>query len=189
MKSWIKVTLLAAGLASAGLAGYGAGKMGAYAQGGPGMMGQGQGQGQGMMGQGMPGQGMMGQGQGQGQGMMGQGMPGQGMPGHGMMGQGMMGERGPGAQGMRGDHRTMGRHGSGPFAGFFINRDNKNLTNDDVKKIAEAGLLWFGERGWKIGDVKDAGSRTAEFALTAENGGVIARFTMDRDTGRVRRIA
>ena len=72
---------------------------------------------------------------------------------------------------------------------FFINRDNKNLTNDDVRKIAEAGLLWFGERNWRIGEVKDAGSRTAEFTLTAENGGVIARFTMDRDTGRVRRIA
>jgi len=169
MKSWIKVTLLAAGLASAGLVGYGAGKMGAHAQGGPGMMGQ----------------GMMGQGQEQGQGMMGQGM----------MGQGMMGERGrgagPRAEGGRGEHRHMGgqHHGRGPFAGFFINRDNKNLTNDDVKKIAEAGLLWFGERGWKIGEVKDAGSRTAEFALTTENGGVIARFTMDRDSGRVRRIA
>lgn len=151
MKGWIKVTLLAGGLATAGLVGYGAGKMGAYAQGGPGMMGQ-----------------------------------------------GMIGERGPGGgpppwaqQGGRGDHHHMRghHHGRGPFAGFFINRDNKNLTNDDVRKIAEAGLLWFGERGWRIGEVKDAGSRTAEFALTTENGGVIARFTMDRDTGRVRRIA
>lgn len=156
MNRVIKVTVLAAGLATAGLVGYGAGKMGAHAQGGPPAMGQ----------------GMMGQGMGQG------------------MGPGMMGERGPGARmdGMRGEHRGMGRHG-GPFAGFFINRDNKNLTNDDVRKIAEAGLLWFGERNWRIGEVKDAGSRTAEFALTTENGGVIARFTMDRDTGRVRRIA
>jgi hypothetical protein len=163
MRRWITMTLLAGGLATAGLVGYGAGKMGAYAQGGPSMMGQGM----------------------QGQGMMGQGNPGPGM----------MGERGPGAgpraEGMRGDQRHMRghQHGSGPFAGFFINRDNKNLTNDDVRKIAEAGLLWVGERGWRIGEVKDAGSRTAEFALTTENGGVIARFTMDRDTGRVRRIA
>ncbi|WP_291296591.1 hypothetical protein [Elioraea sp.] len=172
MKNWIKVTLVAGGLASAGLAGYGAGKMGAYAQGGPGMgpgMGQGQGMGPGM------GQGM---GPGQGQGM------GPGM-GQGMMGQGM-GERG------RGHHAHGGQMGgrmSGPFAQFFINRDNKNLTNDDVKKIAEAGLLWFGERNWRIGEVKDSGSRTAEFVLVTTEGGVIARFTMDRDSGRVRRIA
>jgi hypothetical protein len=155
MNRVIKVTMLVAGLAAAGLVGYGAGKVGAHAQGGPAMMGQ----------------------------SMGPGMR-QGM---------MMGERSPGAgpraDGMHRHHMRGGQHGPGPFAGFFINRDNKNLTNDDVRKIAEAGLLWFGERGWKIGEVKDAGSRTAEFALTTENGGVIARFTMDRDTGRVRRIA
>jgi hypothetical protein len=154
MRRWIKVTLLAGGLATAGLVGYGAGKIGAHAQGGPGMMGQ----------------GMMGQGMGPG---MGQGM-----------GPGMMGERGHG-----GGHRHMGGRHGGPFAGFFINRDNKNLSNDDVKAIAEAGLLWFGERGWAIGEVKDAGSRTAEFTLTTREGGVIARFTMDRDTGRIRRVA
>lgn len=92
----------------------------------------------------------------------------------------------------RGDHHRgeLGRHGGpGGFGRIFINRDNKNLTNDDVRKIAEAGLLWLGERNWRIGEVKDAGSRTAEFTLVTENGGVIARFTMDRDTGRVRRIA
>ncbi|WP_144299358.1 hypothetical protein [Elioraea rosea] len=165
MNRWIKVTLVAGGLASAGLVGYGAGKMGAYAQGGPG-----------------PGPGMMTEGGPRGPGM----------------GPGMMGPRGEGGQpqwmmgehGRRGDHRGYHAHGGrgGTFAQFFINRDNKNLTNDDVKKIAEAGLLWFGERNWRIGEVKDAGSRAAEFTLTTENGGVIARFTMDRDTGRVRRI-
>ncbi len=162
MNRMIKVTVLAAGLAAAGLVGYGAGRVGAHAQGG---MGQGMGQG---MGPGM---------------MMGERGPGGGPRGEGMRGEGP----GPWAQG-GGEYRHMGRHG-GPFGGFFINRDNKNLTNDDVRKIAEAGRLWFGERGWRIGDVKDAGSRTAEFALTTDNGGVIARFAMDRDTGRVRRIA
>lgn len=163
MNRWIKVTLVAGGLASAGLVGYGAGKMGAYAQGGPGM-------GPGMM---------MGEGGQRGPGM-GPGM-GQGM------GPGMMAERGRGHHGHHGGQ--MGGRMGGPFAQFFINRDNKNLTNDDVKKIAEAGLLWFGERNWRIGEVKDSGSRTAEFALVTTEGGVIARFTMDRDTGRVRRIA
>ncbi len=176
MNRMIKVTVLAAGLATAGLVGYGAGKMGAHAQGGPGMMGQG-----------MMGQGMMGQGMGQGPGyMMGERGPSAGPRGEGPRGDGPP----PWAQGRRDGHHHMGgQHRRGPFAGFFINRDNKNLTNDDVRKIAEAGLLWFGERNWRIGEVKDAGSRTAEFALTTENGGVIARFTMDRDTGRIRRIA
>jgi len=157
MNRWIKVTLVAGGLASAGLVGYGAGKLGAHAQGGPG-----------------PGPGMM----------MGEGGP-RGPGGGPGGGPGWQRGDGPGHGGEHGRHGGMG----GMMGRFFINRDNKNLTNDDVRKIAEAGLLWFGERNWRIGEVKDAGSRTAEFTLTAENGGVIARFTMDRDTGRVRRIA
>lgn len=168
MNRLIKVTLVAGSLATAGLVGYGAGSMGAHAQGGPGMPGSGPGM-------------MMGE---RGPGPMGE------------RGPGPMAERGPGGfqrgdgHGPRGEHRHMrGEHGRGPFAGFFINRDAKNLSNDDVRKIAEAGLLWFGERNWKIGEVKDAGSRTAEFSLTTAEGGVIARFTMDRNTGRIRRIA
>lgn len=160
MSRILKVVLVAGGLATAGLVGYGAGSMGAFAQGGPG-----------------PGPGM-GPGAGGGPGMM--------------MERGD-GPRGPGAErraAMRGEHRGEGRHQhrGGPFAGFFINRDNKNLSNDDVKKIAEAGLLWFGERNWRIGDVTDAGSRTARFTLTTENGSAIATFEMDRNTGRVRRV-
>jgi hypothetical protein len=159
MSRILKVMLVAGGLATAGLVGYGAGSMGAFAQGGPG-----------------PGAGM-GPGPGGGPGMM--------------MERGD-GPRGPWAErrGERGERGERGwqRHRGGPFAGFFINRDNKNLSNDDVKKIAEAGLLWFGERNWRIGDVTDAGSRTARFTLTTDNGGVIATFEMDRNTGRVRRV-
>jgi hypothetical protein len=157
MSRIVKVVLVAGGLATAGLVGYGAGKMGAFAQGGPGM------------------------------GPMG----GPGM----MMERGDGGPMGPGSwrdgprrgeRGERGWHRGEHRHG-GPFGRFFINRDNKNLTNDDVKKIAEAGLLWFGERDWRIGEVSDAGP-AARFTLTTENGGVIAAFEMNRDTGHVRRV-
>lgn len=160
MSRILKVVLVAGGLATAGLVGYGAGSMGAFAQGGPGMG------------------------------------PGMGPGG----GPGMMMERGDSPSGwsewrgaMRGERGERGwqrghHHRGGPFGGFFINRDNKNLTNDDVKKIAEAGLLWFGERNWRIGEVTDSGSRAARFTLTTENGGVIATFEMDRDTGRVRRV-
>jgi len=162
MNRSIRMTLLAGALATAGLAGYGAGKLGAHAQGGPGMD---------------PGM-MMGEGGPRGPG---------GGPG------GPAWQRGDGPPHWRMAERGRGVKGHGDIGGmmgrFFINRDNKNLTNDEVRKIAEAGLLWFGERNWRIGEVRDAGSRTAEFTLVTENGGVIARFTMDRDTGRIRRIA
>lgn len=157
MSRILKVVLVAGGLATAGLVGYGAGSMGAFAQGGPG-----------------PGPGM---GPGGGPGMMME--RGDGPSGWAERRGAMRGERGW----QRGHH-----HRGGPFGEFFINRDNKNLTNDDVRKIAEAGLLWFGERNWRIGEVSDSGSRAARFTLTTENGGVIATFEMDRDTGRVRRV-
>jgi len=176
MNRWIKVALLAGGLATAGLVGYGAGRVGAYAQGGPGPgMGPGM-----MMGEGGP--------RGDGPGWYRGDGPGW------ARGDGPRWQRGDGPgwhRGERGGHgREYGRHGGmgGPFGRFFINRDNKNLTNDEVRKIAEAGLLWFGERSWRIGEVKDAGPGMAEFTLTTDNGGVIARFTMDRNTGRVRRV-
>jgi hypothetical protein len=152
-----RVALVAGGLAAAGLVGYGAGSMGALAQGGPG-----------------PG---MGPGPGGGPGMMMERGDGP---------RGPWAERAP-MRGERGWHRGEPGRG-GPFGRFFINRDNKNLSNDEVRKIAEAGLLWFGERNWRIGEVTDAGSRTARFTLTTENGGVIATFEMDRNTGRVRRV-
>jgi hypothetical protein len=163
MSRILKVVLVAGGLASAGLVGYGAGSMGAFAQGGPG-----------------PGPGMW-PGPGGGPGMMMERGDGPRSP-WAERREAMRGERGE-----RGWHRGQ-HHRGGPFAGFFINRDNKNLSNDDVRKIAEAGLLWFGERNWRIGEVTDAGSRTARFTLTTENGGVIAIFEMDRNTGRVRRV-
>lgn len=157
MSRTLKVILVAGGLATAGLVGYGAGSMGAFAQGGPGT------------------------GPGGGPGMMMERGP------DGPMGpRGWRDGAGRGERGERGWHRHR-HHRGGPFGGFFINRDNKNLTNDDVKKIAEAGLLWFGERNWRIGEVSDAGP-SARFALTTENGGVIATFEMNRDTGRVRRV-
>ena len=148
-----KTILVAGALATAGLVGYGAGRVEAWAQ--PGMG---------------PGMG-----------------PGQGP--------GMMAERGPAPRwdGPRGDwgrghHPGEARGEGGLLRGFFINRDNKNLSEEEVRRIAEAALLWFGERNWRIGEVKALGAREAEIAVTTADGGVIARFAMDRDTGRVRRI-
>ncbi len=147
-----KTILVAGALATAGLVGYGAGRVEVWAQ--PGMG---------------PGMG-----------------PGQGP--------GMLAERGPGPRwdGSRGDwgrnhHPGEARGEGGLLRGFFINRDNKNLSDEEVRKIAEAALLWLGERNWRIGEVKALGAREAEFAVTTAEGSVIARFVMDRDTGRVRR--
>lgn len=163
MNRGLRVVLVAGGLAAAGLVGYGIGAMGAFAQGGPGMGPR--------MGPGGPGM------------MMERGdapaAPGWG-PGWWREGRG--GDR-PGPGFYRGEHR----HG-GPFGRFFIHRDAKNLSNDEVRKIAEALLLWFGERNWRIGEVTDAGARTARFTLTTAEGGVIAVFEMHRDSGRIRRV-
>lgn len=156
----VKVVLLAGGLATAGLVGYGAGRMGAWAQ--PGM-----------------GPGM---GPGQGAGMMAERGPGPRWDGQGPQWDGPRGGWG------RGPHRADAKGERGLLRGFFINRDNKNLSDEEVRKIAEAALLWLGERNWRIGEVKALGAREAEIAVTTAEGGVIARFVMHRDTGRVRRI-
>jgi len=149
MSRIVKVVLLAGGLATAGLVGYGAGRLGAHAQPGPGAG----------------------------------------------MGPGMMAERGPGPRwdGQRGEwgrgpQRGEARAERGLLRGFFINRDKKNLSDEEVRKIAEAALLWLGERNWRVGEVKALGAREAELAVTTTDGSVIARFVMDRDTGRVRRV-
>ncbi|MDW8444701.1 MAG: hypothetical protein RML45_10720 [Acetobacteraceae bacterium] len=152
MSRIVKVVLVAGGLAAAGLAGYGAGRIGAWAQ---------------------PG---MGPGMGQGPGMMAERGPGPRWDG-----------QGPRWDGPRGAWQRE-PHRGGLLRGFFINRDNKNLSDEEVRKIAEAALLWLGERNWRIGEVKALGAREAEIAVTTAEGGVIARFVMHRDTGRVRRI-
>ena len=99
--------------------------------------------------------------------------PGFGRPMHpGMMGMGrhMGGEPG---MGMR------------PFGLIYPQADRK-LSPADVQKIAEAFLLWNGNHTWKVTEVAPAGD-VIGFALSTPDGSVIARFTMDPRTGRVRR--
>jgi hypothetical protein len=109
------------------------------------------------------------------------------------------GPRGPmgGPMGGPGMHHPMGgeehhhgwHHGPrGPFSGLIFHREDKQLTAAEVQKIAEGFLLWQGERSWKVTDVHEAANNAVEFSFTTQNGGVIARFSMDRKTGRVQRI-
>ncbi len=101
---------------------------------------------------------------------------------HGPMG-GHMG--GPGGM----HHGMHGHHGRGPFGGLIFPREDRALTTAEVQTIAQAFLLWHGERSWKVVEVKEAANNTVEFALATAEGSVVARFSMDRKTGRPRRIA
>lgn len=115
---------------------------------------------------------------------------GQGM----MMGQGP-GERGPGERGPgeRGWHRHRDQADAGPMrmrgplTGLVMPRDDKAITAEEATKIAEGFLLWMGERDWKVANAVEQDGRIA-FDLTTKEGSRIARFVMDRRTGRVQRI-
>ncbi len=140
-----------------------------------------------------PGQPNLGQtGPGQ-RGPMGRG------PGPGGFGPGGPGQPGPGQQGQMADrdggwghhphHGGFAHEGRGPMGGMFglfHHQDDKQLTSAEAQKIAEAFLLWQGNRTWKVTDLKQDGDKIA-FAYATQSGDVVARFAMDRKTGRVQR--
>jgi hypothetical protein len=78
-------------------------------------------------------------------------------------------------------------HGMGTFALLF-RPDDRQLTAPEVQKIAEAFLLWNGNRTWKVTEVAAGPDGRIGFAFATAEGSVIARFIMDSKTGRVRRI-
>lgn len=101
---------------------------------------------------------------------------------------GPQGGPGFGPPGGPGWHHHMRGPGGDPFGGPLLRREDKQLTAAEVQKIAEAFLLWHGERNWRITQVREAANNTVEFALTTAENSVIARFSMDRKTGRVQRV-
>ena len=107
------------------------------------------------------------------------------------MGGPMADEAGPGPlpPGMHGPRPGMGpmQHGPGLF-GLMYHPEDRKLTPPDVQKIAEAFLLWNGNRTWKVTDVAADGDSRIRFAFATADGGVIARFTMDAKTGRIARL-
>ena len=124
-----------------------------------------------------PGPGM---GSGMGSGRMGPGrMEGGRMEGGRMGADGdPMGER---MHADHAEHREMMR----AFA-LMHRADDRKLTPPDVQKIAEAFLLWNGNHTWKVINVARDGE-VIGFDLAAAEGGVIARFTMDPKTGKLKR--
>lgn len=142
--------------------------------------------GHGMMMGGQPG--MMG---GQ-QGMMGSGMGMGGCPMMGgMMGSGMQGMGGPGMQGMMGQGMPMmgsGMQGCpwcGPGmmgSGYATPQPSLNLSTNDVKNYLERWVT--GNPNIKVANVveQDANTITADI-VTSDKGGLVQRYTFDRQNG------
>ena len=109
---------------------------------------------------------------------------GPGMMGPGRMGPGRMGPDGGPGERMRGDHAE---HREMMRAFALIHRaEDRKLTPPDVQKIAEAFLLWNGNHAWKVINVAQDGE-VIGFDLATPEGGVIARFTMDPKTAKLKR--
>ena len=89
----------------------------------------------------------------------------------------------PGGPGWQ--HHAM-MHRARTFALLYQVPD-RQLTGPEVQKIAEAFLLWNGNRTWKVTEVAASPDGQIGFAFATADGGVIARFTMDSKTGRVHR--
>lgn len=94
------------------------------------------------------------------------------------------GKHGPDRMGWH--HRAM-PFGPGTF-GLFAHQTDKHLTTSDVQTIAQGILLMNGEHDWKVGQVEAAPNRQVTFAYTAQDGTVIAKFSIDQQTGRISRV-
>ena len=91
------------------------------------------------------------------------------------------GEEGPGWR-----MRAM-MHRMRQFALIYPAAD-RNLSGADVQKIAEAFLLFNGNHTWKVTDVAEEPNRVT-FSFATADGGLIAKFAMDRHTGRPERLS
>ena len=85
-------------------------------------------------------------------------------------------------------HGMRGRMIDPGVFGLLHSPEDRKLTAPEVQKIAEAALLWFGNRGWKVTEVAPGTDNTIKFAFATAEGSVIARFTMDTRSGRVVRV-
>jgi hypothetical protein len=86
-------------------------------------------------------------------------------------------------------HKMQGWRHRGPAdgasaLGLVYASPDKQLTAADVQKIAEAFLLWHGNHAWKVTDVADAGDNVT-FSITTGPNTVVAKFAMDRHSGKL----
>jgi hypothetical protein len=108
----------------------------------------------------------------------GPGFPGPGFPGPGFPGPGGWPPDGPGG----GDH-----HHDDAF-GLFARVDDKNLDSADVKTIATAILLEHGNHDWTVSNVTAEPDKSIQFSYATLHGDVIAVFSVDPISGRIKRL-
>ncbi len=75
----------------------------------------------------------------------------------------------------------------GTFALLFHPK-NREITPADATAIATGFLRWNGNHTWKVVDVKALGDSKIGFAYATADNSVIARFTINARTGRIRRV-
>lgn len=95
------------------------------------------------------------------------------------------GQEGPHDQERAGMHRWQERTRS---MALIFPAENRRLAGPDVQRIAEAFLLWNGNHTWKVTEVAEEPERVV-FAFATPDNTVIARFAMDRRTGRPSRLS
>jgi hypothetical protein len=104
--------------------------------------------------------------------------------GHGMMHRWMPGWM----QGHGDGHGGMPHHPGHPMMGLIFPAEDRALTPPEVQKIAEAFLLWNGNRSWKVANVAENQDNTVSFNFAAPDGTVIAKFAVDKKTGHFHRL-
>ncbi|MGH7042494.1 MAG: hypothetical protein ACREFY_10220, partial [Acetobacteraceae bacterium] len=93
-------------------------------------------------------------------------------------------------------HRMHHRHGAwhhrplvapGTFALLFHPAD-RALTPADAQAVAAGFLRWNGNHTWKVVDVKQLSDGKIGFSYATTDNTVIASFTIDSRTGRIKRV-
>ncbi len=75
----------------------------------------------------------------------------------------------------------------GTFALLF-HPANRQITTADAQAIATGFLRWNGNHTWKVVDVKQMSDGQIGFSYATSDNSVIASFTIDSRTGRIRRV-
>jgi hypothetical protein len=75
----------------------------------------------------------------------------------------------------------------GTFALLF-HPANRDLTTADAQAIATGFLRWNGNHTWKVVDVKQMSDGKIGFSYATPDNSVIASFTINSRTGRIRRV-
>jgi len=71
---------------------------------------------------------------------------------------------------------------------LFARVQNKNLTQADVKIIAQAILLEHGNHDWTVTNIGTA-NNAIDFSFATQHGDKIATFAVDPSTGHFKRIS